>query len=301
MRKSLHLVGGMAALLLSGSALAWGPLGHHTVGAIADQLLNDKARAAVAVLLVGDLDKDGNPSGRTSLQQVASWPDEIRSTPANQPKWHFDDAPACRAFDRARPWCANGECATQKIEELSKTLADPQAATRERNEALKWIVHLVGDVHQPLHATTNVYAAGEQDHFGNPTDRGGNDVQVALSGVKTKGAVKLHGAWDSELVEVALGVSAPYPTPTTVNKLAKEAQQLPASQLLGGALDWAEESHKLASSTAYHFNGFACFQPDDGNNLLPAAYVKAASATVHTRLVLAGARLARLLNEVLGK
>ena len=287
-------------VLWANSSFAWGPLGHHTIGAVADGLLNDQAKAQVASILANDLDSTGRTSGRTSLQQVASWADEIRSTPADRPNWHYDDAPACKNFDSSRAYCENGECATQKIEDLSKVLKDKNAGERGRNEALKWIVHLVGDIHQPLHATTNVYTPGVTDNSGQSTDRGGNDVPVALSGIKTKGAVKLHSAWDTVLVSVALGEDSLYPSQATVNNLIVDAKKISPSQTGGSVVSWAAESHEIADNTAYKFSGFACNQPQNDYVVLDSQYVSNASKKVQERLVLAVVRLANLLNELLG-
>src|SRR5690242_17320684 len=170
-------------------ARAWGPQGHRTVGAIADRLLTPAAHAAVAQLLAHDLDKFGNPSGRSTLEAVSMWADEVRGMQASHPRWHYVDLPVCGAL--ARPLrCRDDECNIAQLHRQAHMLADARASARERDEALKWLVHLLGDIHQPLHAADN-------------SDHGGNDVQVALSGVRTRGRVSLHGAWDGELVQLA--------------------------------------------------------------------------------------------------
>ena len=102
-----RLAGARLALLLilahAPLALAWGPQGHRTVGAIADRLLTAQTRAAVSRLLADDRDKFGNPSGRTTLEEVSVWSDEIYGTPAARPRWHYDNAPGVRrARDRQR-------------------------------------------------------------------------------------------------------------------------------------------------------------------------------------------------------
>src|SRR5437763_12329273 len=185
----------LAALLAVASAYppgapAWGGLGHRTMGAIADRLLLPAARAAVAELLSGDVDKFGAPSGRRTLESVADWADEISGTPAARPRWHYDDAPVCGSAPKTR-YCPQRQCNTAQLERLLTVVGDTHATKRERNEALKWVVHLVGDVHQPLHAADNA-------------DRGGNLVTVALAGVRTRGRESLHRAWDNELVGQAL-------------------------------------------------------------------------------------------------
>jgi hypothetical protein len=104
---------------------------------------------------------------------VSVWADEIRGTATDEPRWHYDDAPVCDNASRDQ-YCPGGQCNSAQLERLTRVLAEPQAPLRARNEALKWVVHLVGDIHQPLHAADN-------------GDRGGNDVRVALAGVHTRG------------------------------------------------------------------------------------------------------------------
>src|ERR1700719_4873266 len=94
--KSSGLIGFLAIdLSCAPSAWAWGGQGHRTIGAIADRLLSSPARAAVAQLLSGDLDKFGRLSGRRTLEAVSEWADEITGTAAARPRRHYDDVPIC--------------------------------------------------------------------------------------------------------------------------------------------------------------------------------------------------------------
>ena len=278
-----------AALALSVAcvpeAWAWGPQGHRTVGAIADRLLTPAAQAQVAALLAADLDKLGNPSGRATLESVAVWADEIRGTPADEPRWHYDDVPVCGSAPRDS-YCPGGECNSAQLERLTLVLADAQAAPRERNEALKWIVHLVGDIHQPLHAADN-------------GDHGGNRVRVALEGVHTRGRLTLHGAWDSELVTLALKTRSRQQPPRDIDALAREARSLTAEAGQGTPSDWASQSNHLARNVAYQYPGFACGRVPAGIVVLDRDYQREAQAIVRERLLLAGGRLANLLNKIL--
>ena len=278
----------MLAVLPSLAALpasAWGPQGHRTVGAIADRLLSPAAHAAVAQLLAQDLDKFGNPSGRSTLESVSVWADEIRGTPESRPRWHYDDLPLCGAI--ARPLsCPEDECNSAQLHRLAGVLADARASARERDEALKWVVHLLGDIHQPLHAADN-------------SDHGGNNVQVALSGVRTRGRVSLHGAWDGELVQLALHTRGHQQPPAENATLAAEARGLARRFGQGSPDSWALESNQLARRVAYAFPGFACNHVPAGFVLLDGAYQARAVPIVRERLLLAGARLAALLNQTL--
>ena len=287
-RSGARVVPALVALALAAGApdaRAWGPQGHRTVGAIADRLLTPQAHAAVAQLLAADLDKFGNPSGRTTLEAVSVWADELRGTPASRPRWHYDNIPVCGGAPKWR-YCPGGQCNSAQLERLVGVLADRHAAARERNEALKWIVHLVADIHQPLHAADN-------------DDRGGNDVQVALAGVRTRGRESLHRAWDSELVRLAFDTRNRQRPPPDIEHLALEGRSLAADAGQGTPDGWAAESNKLARNVAYHYPGFACQRVPAGIVVLDAAYQQRAESLVRERLLLAGARLANLLNSVL--
>jgi hypothetical protein len=275
----------LTAALGAPAARAWGPQGHRTVGAIADRLLTPQAHGVVAQLLQGDLDKSGNPSGRTTLEAVSVWADEIKDTPAARPRWHYDNRPVCGSVSGGR-YCPDGQCNSAQLERLIAVLHDPHAAARERNEALKWVVHLVGDIHQPLHAADN-------------DDRGGNDVPVVLVGVRTHGRESLHRAWDTELVRLALHTRGRQRPPADIDALALAARRLVADAGQGTPESWASESNRLARSVAYRFPGFACGRVPDGSVVLDAAYQRQAEAIVRERLLLAGARLAGLLNREL--
>lgn len=277
-----------AALLLAGCAplaAAWGPQGHRTVGAIADRLLTPPARAAVQQLLAGDLDKFGHASGRSTLEAVSDWADEIRGTPADRPRWHYDDIPVCGRAPRDS-YCPGAQCNTAQLERQSALLRDARAPLRERNEALKWLVHLVADIHQPLHAADN-------------HDHGGNDVPVVLAGVRTRGRESLHRAWDNDLVKLALHARNRQQPPANIAALALEARNLAGDAGQGSPDSWAFESNNLARNVAYTYPGFACNIVPQGIVMLDAAYQQQAEAIVRERLLLAGARLAAVVNQTL--
>ena len=268
-------------------ARAWGPQGHRTVGAIADRQLTPQAHATVAQLLSDDRDKFGNPSGRTTLEAVSVWADELHGSPAARAVWHYDDVPVCGSEPKAR-YCPGGQCNSEQLKRLIGVLADSHAAPRERNEALKWVVHLVGDMHQPLHAANN-------------DDRGGNLVQVTLAGVRTRGRENLHRAWDNDLVRLALHARNRQQPPANIDALAAEARQLAAEVGQGSPDSWARESNNLARNVAYRYVGFACNSVPPGIVVLDAAYQQQAEVVVRERLLLAGARLAALLNQTLAR
>ena len=286
-RRSTLRRGALAAALLLAAqgALAWGPQGHRTVGAIADRLLTPAAQAEVLRVLQDDRDKFDAPSGRTTLEAVSVWADELHGTPGARSSWHYDDVPICGSEEKAR-YCPDGQCNTEQLQRLIGVLGDARASSRSRGEALKWVVHLVGDIHQPLHAADN-------------GDHGGNLVPVALEGVHTRGSENLHRAWDNDLVQLVLHARNRQQPPPDIDALAAEASSLAQEVGQGSPESWSRESNNLARNVAYHYAGFACNSRPAGVVVLDAAYLDDAELVVRERLLLAGARLAALLNRAL--
>ena len=272
-------------LLAAPAALAWGPEGHRTICAIADRLLTPAAQAAVLHILQDDRDKFDSPSGRTTLEAVSEWADEVRGTAAARPAWHYDDVPICGTRDKTS-YCPGGQCNTEQLKRLIGVLADARTPARERDEALKWVVHLVGDLHQPLHAADN-------------GDHGGNLVPVALEGVHTRGRENLHRAWDNDLVQLTLHERGRQQPPRDIEALAAEARDLERQVGQGTPDSWARESNNLARNVAYHYPGFACNNPPADIVALDGSYLEDAELVVRERLLLAGARLAAVLNTAL--
>src|SRR4051794_33270928 len=175
---------GLGAILLTGmagQADAWGPEGHAIVADIAEAHLTPAAAAQVTRLLALE--------DRQHLDHVASWADGIRASHRETAPWHFVDIPLDAVnYDPARD-CAGGNCVVSKISQFTAVLANGSAVDADRLNALKWVVHFVGDIHQPLHA---------EDH----DDRGGNDVRLTYFSKSTN----LHSIWDGGIIEQATGL-----------------------------------------------------------------------------------------------
>jgi hypothetical protein len=169
----------MASVMLLASpsaAFAWGATGHRVTGAIADDNLSGAARAHVRLIL-----------GSETLAQASTWPDEQRSNPApfwqkTASPWHYVTVPAGTAYSAvlAPP---EGDAVTA-LTQFTATLRNPDAPIDDKRLALRFIVHIIGDLHQPLHA-------------GRPGDRGGNDIAVTWFGKPTN----LHAVWDSAMID----------------------------------------------------------------------------------------------------
>jgi nuclease S1 len=249
-------------LLAAPDVSAWGPDGHKAVARLAEARLTDKAAAAVHALL-----------GSESLADVASWADEVRNTthPATY-NWHFTDVPVpARRFNRARDCKPNpekGDCSVAALERLSTILRDPSRPEIERREALKFIVHIVGDIHQPLHSA-------ERDH-----DQGGNLVTVTLAGQMTN----LHAAWDR-------GIIATFQENDTT--LAQHAEDWLRSQqerviARGSSIDWTNEGHDISRDIVYQHAA---------DHVIDAPERAEAIRIIRKRIGRAGVRLASVLNR----
>lgn len=168
------LLAAAAASLVPSSALAWGKTGHRVVAAIADQQLSGLARAHVKEIL----------GGAESLDEAANWPDEMRSAPGEfwqktSTPWHYVTLNGI-IYDHAP---SEGD-ALKALNQFRDVLRDPNASLADKQLALRFVVHLVGDLHQPL-------------HVGKCCDRGGNEVKVKWFGRD----LNLHSVWDSALVD----------------------------------------------------------------------------------------------------
>jgi nuclease S1 len=259
-RTGLHVRAFLAALVLTGvaapRAIAWGPTGHRAVGRIAERHLGPRAARAVADLLAPE-----------QLAYVTTWADEIRVEPdwAKSEPWHWVTIPDGQTYE-STPKNPGGDV-LEAIARFEKVLADRAAPRPERTQALKWLGHLVGDLHQPL-------------HVGRGDDHGGNDVLVLWFEEPTN----LHAVWDTKLIErTALSFSEltdllDHPTPEEVRDWQAR-----------GPREWAEESQQLRR---------ACYEL--GDHRLAYRYIHDHWPTVQRRLLQAGVRLAGELNRLLG-
>ena len=196
---------------LNSSLMAWGPTGHRIVGEIAQKELNAKTLLIVKDILTNE-----------SLAQVSTWADEIKSDPDRYRhtfSWHYMTWPSGQdEYD----YHGDGEL-LKSIQDNIKIVRNVHAPKIDRATALKFLVHLVGDLHQPL-------------HVGNGLDMGGNACQVIFHGER----VNLHALWDERLIEkTSLSYSE------FVNFLLEKRSTLKGSELERRILHWARESRTL--------------------------------------------------------
>jgi S1/P1 Nuclease len=288
-------------------ALAWNKLGHQVSGAIAYQVLQKEspataARVAALLRKMPDFEKswrkkvEGVPPGEQDellFMLAARWPDDIRRNPNyDHPKWHYinfafvpDGQPeSVRALPPDSDNILEGF-------QLNLRVAQGQSAESDKAVALCWIFHLVGDIHQPLHATalfTTDYPQG---------DKGGNLVYVR---VKEGGrALNLHFLWDGLL----LGSENTREARNLASKLLSrpEFARDRLSELKEPAFEkWAKsESFPLAKEIVYQ-GGKMQGNPDpESAPILPEGYTTRAKEVAERRIVLAGYRIADLLRQTL--
>ena len=252
----------LTCLLLPSVAYAWGEDGHDIIADIAARELTPQAAAKIKDLL-----------GQQTLVDVAAWADQVRRKPQYQwsaPLHYVNVPPGSDQFDYQRD-CPDGECVVGAIHRFIAELRDPAADRAEKADALKFLVHFVGDIHQPLHVS---YAH----------DKGGNDIKVEFFHDRTN----LHTVWDSLIIR-----HAGQPWREHANQLYARITLVQYRQWTS-SLDpaaWATESFRLAVSHAYNI-------PKDGQ--LDQAYYERNLPVVEERLSMAGIRLGALLNAVFG-
>lgn len=262
-------------LLSPTAALAWGREGHRVSGLIANELLTLRSRAGLRALL-----------GSDDLTLAATWADDYRAPLGlaypGSASWHFDDIPICDKPSFAAI-CPDGNCASAQIVHFLQVARDSKVSREKRADAVRFIVHLVGDLQQPLHAADN-------------GDRGGNDVQLDIPGMSQP--AKLHYAWDTLFVRTSLrgrseGEFAQY----LLGRYRRKIQSMQAGDLNS----WLAESHRMASAVVYDGleGALHCPMQSAGKHYtVNAAYVERATDIVQGQLVKAGARIAVLMNSL---
>jgi hypothetical protein len=243
-------------LLVVIEASAWGPTGHRATGLVAEKYLNKKARKELQRILGGQ-----------SLAMASTWMDEIRSDTAWNltADWHWVTVQDGQSYDQSEK-NPNGDI-IQTIEKIIAALKSKKLSAKEEGEQLKMLVHLIGDLHQPL-------------HVGGGNDRGGNDVKVSWFRTDSN----LHRVWDSDMID---------DTRLSFTELAESLEKLDATRLAAlqktNVRDWATESISYRKQV-YNI----------GDGKLGYLYSYNNFHIVRERLLQAGVRLAGVLNEIYG-
>ena len=314
MSRALCFKIGLLALLslsfFNATALAWGCKGHQTVALIAERYLTPDARQYLDSLLKENpidpqLRRNCGVFAGSLLADGSTWPDDVRNA-RNNGFWHYIDIPRGAPRAPLSKYCGGNGCVTQAIAEQLAILRDPHADPQKRAEAVRYLVHFVGDLHMPLHASTN-------------NDEGGNCVPIGYFRRVPREhnhsfSPNLHSAWDTLLVERDMEGADPN---EYADFLAHAfALEIEAWQKAGiHTDDWTWESHDLAETYAYgklHPKDpveapVAIRSCADDNNVgerllqmhfvIGEKYQQAAGPVVEKRLAQAGVRLAMILND----
>lgn len=261
----------IAALLTVSTPGAWGEHGHRIICGIAWQRLTPAARLMVERIRAAD------PAPGESFAASCLWADEVRRTTHRETEaYHYINIPpGSSGVDLARD-CADTRrrCAPWAIRHYALALLDSARSGVERAEALKFLAHFVGDIHQPLHA-------------GRAEDRGGNTIFVDFFGEREADgdSLNLHWVWDTWILRRA-GVVWPDSAAALDGEITPV---LLAEWQTTDVLTWVNESYRLDETLVY------ALPPD---KRIDAAYFEAASAAARLGLKRAGARLAYLLNRI---
>lgn len=237
--------------------MGWGIIGHRSVGHIATEHLNRKAAKKIDKILDG-----------ASLAEVSTWMDEIKSDPAydHTHDWHWVTIPDGLSYEEAAK-NPNGDIIAT-IERLTDALKKGGLEGQQEAEHVKMLVHLIGDIHQPLHVGTG-------------DDQGGNAVRVSYF----RETSNLHRVWDSQMIE-----GSKYSYTELANILNKEDKAQVKSWQDSNVRDWAKESMSYREQV-YNL-------PEDER--ISYGYSYDNFDTVKLRLVQAGVRLAKVLNDIYG-
>jgi nuclease S1 len=261
MRKPLLVV--LATVLLSTLCWGWGREGHQIVATVAEDHLDETTKVMIQSLI-----------GNNHLYSVASWADDVRRERRETGPWHYVNIPLGSKYDSSRDCALPHSCVVAKIDDFVKVLTDKKAPREERAEALKFLVHFVGDIHQPMHAAKEA--------------AGGNGVHVSFLSSNHCGPYEcnLHAVWDTSII-LRAGMKR--------GEYAQHEEELIRAERLdeqagGTPQQWANESLRLAQAAWVH----------DGTNL-DEGYYQREIQVVDRQMALAGMRLAKLLNESIGK
>lgn len=244
--------------LISAKTPYWGATGHRTIGEIAEKHLSSKAKKQINLLL--------NHEG---LALASTYGDDIKSDRKYDKfySWHYVNFPFDKKYQESKK-NKDGDIVTG-IEHCIKILEDPMTSKKDKVFYLKFLVHLIGDLHQPL-------------HVGRAEDKGGNDIKLLWHYKKTN----LHRVWDSDMIEFYN---------MSYSELASNAKHLSKAQIKdiqkGSILDWTHETQALAKKV------YASAEADEK---LSYRYSYEYFPLVRSQLQKSGIRLAKILNDIFG-
>jgi hypothetical protein len=249
-------------LVLPLTAQAWGQRGHGAIGMLAVEQLSEPTRLRLADIL-----------GSTDLDDVVGacfWPDIWRGMGdgyAETARWHYVNVdPDSKAYNRERD-CADGRCVTETVNTQASVLGDANRSREERRVAFKFLCHMVGDLHQPL-------------HVGYADDRGGNDITIRYRGE----SMNLHTYWDAGVIGQHVETLA-----ELVDLLRARPDRAPETWQPGDTRLWTNESFALTRNFAY-----------PATRTVDETFEKRSWQVIQQQLDAAAGRLAVILEVTLG-
>lgn len=278
-RWPLRLSFAAALLGLSTPAAAWWEYGHATVARIAMHEVRPATRAQIRRLLRQAASLDTPTCPVRTIEQASVWADCVRALGdrfSYTAPWHYQNVNVCHPFDQEGA-CANGNCVSSQIERNLRLLKDRSLPRRERLQALLFMIHFVGDLHQPLHA-------GDRD------DLGGNRFRAYYSRVRSN----LHAIWDGLLADRAIST----PPADAHGLLSELSAGERAAMAQGNVEQWAEESWELSRRFAY--GGVLpdpCAEQPAVPPVIAQQQIRELIPIVRVQVTRGGVRLARLLDE----
>lgn len=252
------------AVILSSFLMSWGYTGHRVIGTITEKYLNEKAKIEIKNLL-----------GDTSIAEACTWADDARKEPRYKEtaNWHFLNLPMGLTFEQFKFHLDTSKTANVYTALLAaeQTLRDNNASKQEKTNALKFVMHFVGDIHQPL-------------HISRAEDRGGSTIQLNYDGKGTN----LHSLWDTKMLEKQ-GLS--------VDQLAEKYGQIAVEDVKAWQKDpiliWMWESYQITSQLYPEIEAL-------NKKVVDESYAEKYLPLVQKRMQQASVRLAGLLNNIYG-
>ncbi|KAL9082786.1 MAG: hypothetical protein Q9165_008780 [Trypethelium subeluteriae] len=282
------LVNHLPLLAALPAALAWGELGHYTVGYIAQNFVQSSTESWAKDIL------DSGSSNTSYLAAVATWADTYRYTSAGafSAPFHFIDAednpPSSCNVDYDRD-CGDDGCSVSAIQNYTTRVQDSRHTQADRQMSLKWIIHIIGDIHQPLHDEA--------------LEVGGNDIDVNFG---SDDSTNLHHIWDTEMPEKLVGGYALSDAESWATTLTSDIKTGTYKSQAAGWLDGIDLSDPVTTtmSWATEANADVCtiVMPKGEsyyvNKDLSTSYYTGAISTVELQIARAGYRLAKWLDLI---
>lgn len=291
----------LASLLLVAPAWSWGSAGHHIIAIIAEQRLSPAVREKIRKLLM---------DGKYSMLDISTCADQLRSNsrgperpgdamcqalagdvPPTSGTWHYIDIPVPTKAKTLEAFCPQGDCVTAKITSFAETLRTSKDDA-QRRQALLFVVHLVGDIHQPLHTVDRA------------CDKGGNSERVGFSLDGQHSDVKLHQVWDTKEVDLLMADYNVSDEHTLADALIESISPTDAEKWARATPEqMAWESYNIAVTRVYSavpYHNF-CDNQDSApiETDLSLLYEEEGTRVVQLQLMKAGVRLAAILESAL--